>query len=293
MIYKKHKSLAIIALLVFLQTGHGKAASVDLRDFNEQINEIKEDYDFSTDSPEFQLLTVLEAVGSNLTKNPAPEVVVQTLSVIDSTALIEAAFPSTAKVSFADDFLVGSNLSVSDLANASFFLNSLNAKRLSLTTEAQSLTLNSTAGLGPIQEQVFNFSNTNPAALINELKNAGQIDLVQLSAAIESEANGLSSSIQQASETIQQQDLGSAAEQVASATQTISFATGAALAAAGASLDQAAQTISDAIAGGVSMDLEAASQGLGFDSFSEAVDAYNEQYGTSYTVDSAREALGQ
>ena len=39
--------------------------------------------------------------------------------------------------------------------------------------------------------------------------------------------------------------------------------------------------------------LNAASQGMGYSDFSSAVDAYNAQYGTSYTVDSAREALGQ
>ena len=59
------------------------------------------------------------------------------------------------------------------------------------------------------------------------------------------------------------------------------------------SLDQAAQTISDTMAAGVSVDLEAASQGLGYGSFADAVNAYNEQYGTNYTVESAKEALGQ
>ena len=39
--------------------------------------------------------------------------------------------------------------------------------------------------------------------------------------------------------------------------------------------------------------LEAAAQGAGFDSFSDAVNAYNEQYGTNYTDEEAREALGQ
>ena len=43
----------------------------------------------------------------------------------------------------------------------------------------------------------------------------------------------------------------------------------------------------------MSVDLEAVAQGAGYDSFAAAVAAYNEQYGTSYTVDQAREALGQ
>ena len=61
----------------------------------------------------------------------------------------------------------------------------------------------------------------------------------------------------------------------------------------GADLQEVADTISQAAAVGVSTDLEAAAQGLGYSSFADAVAAYNEQYGTNYTVDSAREALGQ
>ena len=61
----------------------------------------------------------------------------------------------------------------------------------------------------------------------------------------------------------------------------------------GADLQEVADTISQAAAVGVSTDLEAAAQGLGYDSFADAVAAYNKQYGTNYTVDSAKEALGQ
>ena len=61
----------------------------------------------------------------------------------------------------------------------------------------------------------------------------------------------------------------------------------------GASLQDVADTIAAASAAGVSVDLEAAAQGLGFDSFAAAVDAYNQQHGTSYTADQAREAMGQ
>ena len=61
----------------------------------------------------------------------------------------------------------------------------------------------------------------------------------------------------------------------------------------GASLQDVADTISAASAAGVSVDLEAAAEGLGYDSFADAVAAYNEQYGTNYSVDEAKEALGQ
>ena len=56
------------------------------------------------------------------------------------------------------------------------------------------------------------------------------------------------------------------------------------------------QTVADSIAlaasVGVSTDLEAAAQGLGYGSFAEAVAAYNKQYGTNYTVEEAKEVLG-
>ena len=61
----------------------------------------------------------------------------------------------------------------------------------------------------------------------------------------------------------------------------------------GTDLQTVADSISHAATVGVSTDLEAAAQGLGYGSFADAVAAYNKQYGTSYTVESAKEALGQ
>ena len=61
----------------------------------------------------------------------------------------------------------------------------------------------------------------------------------------------------------------------------------------GASLQDVADTIAAASAAGVSVDLESAAQGLGYDSFASAVEAYNQQHGTNYTAEQAREALGQ
>ena len=57
------------------------------------------------------------------------------------------------------------------------------------------------------------------------------------------------------------------------------------------------QTVADSIAlaasVGVSADLEAVASGLGYSSFADAVAAYNKQYGTNYTVEEAKESLGQ
>jgi hypothetical protein len=61
----------------------------------------------------------------------------------------------------------------------------------------------------------------------------------------------------------------------------------------GADLQTVADSISQAATVGVSTDLEAAAQGLGYGSFADAVAAYNEKYGTNYTVESAKQALGQ
>ena len=68
---------------------------------------------------------------------------------------------------------------------------------------------------------------------------------------------------------------------------------GAAIANLGGTLQQAAEAVASTIAAGVNVSLESAAQGAGFSSFASAVDAYNAQYGTSYTVESAKEALGQ
>ena len=61
----------------------------------------------------------------------------------------------------------------------------------------------------------------------------------------------------------------------------------------GADLQTVADSIYAAANVGVSTDLEAAAQGLGYSSFSAAVEAYNAEHGTSYTDAEAREALGQ
>jgi len=75
--------------------------------------------------------------------------------------------------------------------------------------------------------------------------------------------------------------------------QVGSFEAATVLSELGASLQDVADTISQAAAIGVSTDLEAAAQGLGYGSFADAVAAYNAEHGTNYTVESAKEALGQ
>ena len=61
----------------------------------------------------------------------------------------------------------------------------------------------------------------------------------------------------------------------------------------GASLQDVADTIRVAASAGITVDLEATAQGLGYSSFADAVADYNAQHGTNYTVDEAKESLGQ
>ncbi len=72
-----------------------------------------------------------------------------------------------------------------------------------------------------------------------------------------------------------------------------SFDAGQIAAAANTSLQDVADTIRAATSAGVSVDLEATAQGLGYGSFADAVAAYNAQYGTNLTVEEAKESLGQ
>ena len=126
-----------------------------------------------------------------------------------------------------------------------------------------------------------------------------ELDLVSLSSSINKKSSSILKNKNIVSDNLNEVTssagsvISEAASQVESATTTLSRAAGAAMAAASYSLDQAATEIANTISAGVSVDLDAAAQGLGHDSFAAAVEAYNEQYGTSYTVDSAKEALGQ
>ncbi len=72
-----------------------------------------------------------------------------------------------------------------------------------------------------------------------------------------------------------------------------SFDAGRIAAAANTSLQEVADTIRAATSAGVTVNLEATAQGLGYGSFADAVAAYNQKYGTNYSVEEAKESLGQ
>lgn len=273
-----------------------RSETVDLSNFNEKLEQANNLDGIAAGSPEAFLLESLNEISSGLSgKELTPEEIETALTLIDSTDLIEEALPKETSISFGDNFLVGSDLSVSDLTNSSFFLNALSAKKLSKVQSIELLSSSTDTMLAGVQNKVLELSNTNVSELISELQAAPEIDLVQLTSAIDGMGEQLSSTINQAENAVAQssEQLQTASEQISSATQSLSFAAGSAMAAAAYSLDQAATAIANTISAGVTVDLEAASQGMGFDDFASAVDAYNQQYGTSYTTESAKEALGQ
>ena len=75
-------------------------------------------------------------------------------------------------------------------------------------------------------------------------------------------------------------------------TDGLGFDAGALASSVGMELADVASQVANAVAAEVSVDLEAVSKGLGYSSFSDAVSAYNEKYGTNYTDAEAKEALG-
>ena len=75
-------------------------------------------------------------------------------------------------------------------------------------------------------------------------------------------------------------------------TEGLGFDAGQLAAEIGMELQEVAETIANATAAEVSVDIEALAQGLGFASFADAVAAYNAQYGSNFTVEEAIQNLG-
>lgn len=274
--------------------------ALDLTDFQSKLEKANNLSDISASSPEGMLLESLNNIKDTISsKTLSLEEIEQGLILVSSLDLIEASLPKEAIITFDDDFLIGANLSNNDLMNASYFLNSLNARKLQQIKDIQSVTEKSNSIMADIQGKIISLSNSNLSEIISRFEEMPEIDLASLSGQLASSSSSITEAVGQAEASINQSlaettnELSGVAAQINSATQTLSFAAGAAMAAAALSLDDAAQRISNAVASGVAVDLNAASQGMGYSDFSAAVDAYNEQYGTSYTVDSARQALGQ
>ena len=288
-----------VVIMFNLQFFPSYSVELQLDSVQKKIDDIKSMKEVVLGPSESQMFQVLQDITNKLNKTKISKpIILDTLTVLDTTDFIEEKFPQVTKLNFPENFLVGSNLSIADLTNASFFLNSLNAKRLQKLKNLRALS-QTNSGMSKINFQIIEDLSLEPSKLIQQLEKMPKLDLVALSSSIniastsilkntDVVSNNLNDATSNASTAITE-----AASQVESATTTLSRAAGAAMAAASYSLDQAATEIANSISAGVSVDLDAAAQGLGHDSFASAVESYNEQYGTNYTVDSAKEALGQ
>ena len=296
----KNNFFKFFVIIIFnLQFFPSYSVELQLDNVQKKIDDIKSMNEVVLGPSESQMFQVLQDITNKLNKTKISKpIILDTLTVLDTTDFIEERFPQVTKLNFPENFLVGSNLSIADLTNASFFLNSLNAKRLQKLKNLRALSQTNSV-MSKINFQIIEGLSLEPSKLIQQLEKMPKLDLVALSSSIniastsilkntDVVSNNLNDVTSNASAAITE-----AASQVESATTTLSRAAGAAMAAASYSLDQAATEIANSISAGVSVDLDAAAQGLGHDSFASAVEAYNEQYGTSYTVDSAKEALGQ
>ena len=288
-----------IVIILTLQIHSSFAVEIKLDDIKNKINEIKNSKEVVSGSPQFQMLSVLKDITNELNKtNISKSTIQDSLTILDTTDFIEEKFPQLTKLKFPKNFLVGSNLSIADLANASYFLNSLNKRRIQKLKDLDKLS-NKNNIMSKININIIDELKLEPLSLIKQLEKMPELDLVSLSSSINKTSSSILKNTDIVSDNLNEVTssassvISEAASQVESATTTLSRAAGAAMAAASYSLDQAATEIANTISAGVSVDLDAAAQGLGHDSFAAAVEAYNEQYGTSYTVDSAKEALGQ
>ena len=288
-----------IFITLTLQIHSSFAVEVKLDDIKNKINDIKNSKEVVSGSPQFQMLSVLENITNELNKtNISKSTIQDSLTILDTTDFIEEKFPQLTKLNFPENFLVGSNLSIADLANASYFLNSLNKRRIQKLKDLDKLS-NKNNIMSKININIIDELKLEPLSLIKQLEKMPELDLVSLSSSINKTSSSILKNTDIVADNLNEvtssasSAISEAASQVESATTTLSRAAGEAMAAASYSLDQAATEIANTISAGVSVDLDAAAQGLGHDSFAAAVEAYNEQYGTSYTVDSAKEALGQ
>ena len=290
-----------ILLIIFFFINVNKfayAKKVDLDNFNTtmlKIDEKKEE--IKKFKSEFAIYNILKDIKQNILQDKLELTMLSdVLVVLDSLSNIENTFPKNVKIKFDKDFLVGANLTISDLKNASYFLNSLNKRQVqSLNKSINLISSKNIKQLSDIQKAVFQKFNLKPQILISELESMPEIDLIALSSSIENSTAELGKNISSLSENIEDvsNEVDNVTNNINSLSSSISFAVGSSISMAASNLDQAAEMIANTISSGVAVDLEAASQGMGFDSFADAVNAYNEQYGTNYTVDSAKEALGQ
>ena len=128
------KIFKILLIIFLLINGHkfAYAQKIDLENFkttmlkiDEKIEEIKKF------KPEFEIYNILKDIQQNILQEKLDKSMLSdALIILDSLSIIENTFPKNVKIKFDKDFLVGANLTISDLKNASYFLNSLNKRQV-------------------------------------------------------------------------------------------------------------------------------------------------------------------
>ena len=109
-------------------------------------------------------------------------IIVDNVSTDNSQNQCKEKFPQVTKLQFPENFLVGSNLTVADLTNASFFLNSLNSRRLEKLKKLSELSQRDSI-LSKINTQIVKELSLEPLKLIQQLEKMPKLDLVSLSKA--------------------------------------------------------------------------------------------------------------
>lgn len=288
---RKYRVTYAVLLAVFILPLYSALAKDDLNldldtlqkittNLKKELNELPTPKSRSLEQVDSLLVSITETLSFALMslRNGNKPLAIDSLSVAKGTLSIAYSklpdSPSDTRTNADKSLLEGKGLSPEDISNVREMLSGMSeAERLSIP---------------------------NLEGIVDRLA-MGQFDLAEL----EDTLSGAESSLDQALQSVTidissfealVSSLNNAFSAVNSGTASISDVSrsvGEAMAQMGASLDQVASAVAESIAAGVDVDLEAAAQGLGFDSFSSAVDAYNAQHGTSYTVDSAKEALGK
>lgn len=108
--------------IIFLSIDTSLSETLDLSKFNDKMDILNSIDSIKSDTPEYFLLESLNSISEKLNNTDlSKKEINEALTILDSTDLIEELFPKEVNISFEDGFLIGSDLSVSDLTNASFF----------------------------------------------------------------------------------------------------------------------------------------------------------------------------
>ena len=189
------KTFFILFVIFFSRNIYAK--EINLNDVSKKIQQANELIkDKIEDREKLNILNILNALNNELVKNNVnKKTLLNSLTIINSTNFLEENFPSKVKITFPKDFLIGSNLSVSDLTNASFFLNTLAKKKITNLKKSNSLASEKDSKLSDLQKESFKFFNTNATLLIKQLEKLPELDLVELSLAVEKNAKNLKSNL--------------------------------------------------------------------------------------------------